>query len=58
MFNPSKMFVVSWLVSISITHVCILKLIEIDFKFCNCSNKDREAKAQIQGKNTKFKKNP
>ena len=46
------------LVSISITHVCILKLIKIAFKFCYCSNKDREAKAQIQGKNSKFKKKP
>ena len=34
------------------------KLIKIAFKFCYCSNKDREAKAQIQEKNSKFKKKP
>ena len=32
------------------------KLIKIAFKSCYCSNKDREAKAQTRGKNSKFKK--
>ena len=58
MFYPSKMFVVSWL-GINIHNTCLhTKLIKIAFKFCYCSNKDREAKAQIQGKNSKFKKKP
>ena len=47
------MFVVSWLGINTYLHI---KLIKIAFKSCYCSNKDREPKAQTQGKNSKLEK--
>ena len=55
-FIQIKTFVLSWL-DINIHNTCLLtKSIKIAFKFCYCSNKDWEAKAQTQRKNSKFKK--
>ena len=57
MFYPSKKFVVSWL-GINIHNTCLhTKIIKIAFKFCYCSNKDRESTTQIQGKTQNSRKN-
>ena len=49
------MYVVSWL-GININNTSLLtKLINIASKFCYCSNKNKEAKPQTQGKTSKLK---